>query len=143
MRKRGQCSETFDFVKITKPTAIIAAVVVLACASDLAQVPTASPTPPTSAIATLGSQIDQTRAMSLQDAMDRASKQVSAHTNANLNSRIAEQDVRQSRAAFFPKITAPLSFIYTTPSLLEPLPHLPSYISADAITVFQALVAAE
>jgi len=144
MRKRGQCSETFDFVKITKPTAILAVLVVaFAYVSDLGQVPTASPTPPISSIATLGSQIDQTRPMSLQDAIDRSSKQVSAYTNANLNSRIAEQDVRQARSAFFPKITAPLEFIYTSPSFFHPLPHIPSYISADAITAFQALVAAQ
>jgi len=144
MRKRGQRSGTFDFVKITRPTGILAALVIaLACASDLAQVPAASPTPPISSIANLGSQIDQTRPMSLQDAIDRSSKQVSAFTNAGLNARIAEQDVRQARAAFFPKFNAPLSFIYTSPSFFNPIPHIPSYISADAITVFQALVAAE
>ena len=144
MRKRGQYSERFDFVKITKPTAILAALVaVVAYASDLAQIPSASPPPTTSAAANLGSQIDQTHPISLQDAIDRASRQVSAYTNAGLNARIAEQDVRQARAAFLPKVTTPLAFIYTSPSLFHPLARQPSYISADAITVYEALMSAE
>lgn len=109
-----------------------------------AQAQTPSPTPPQQPT-DIGNQIDQTRPTSLQDAIDRASKQVSAYTNANLSSRVAEEDVRQARAAFLPKINAPLSFIYTTPSLSRAVEfvHVPSYISADAVTVFQALVAAE
>ncbi len=57
--------------------------------------------------------------------------------------RIAAEDVKQARAAFFPRITAPLSFIFTSPSLANTSPREPSFISADAITVYQALLSAE
>src|SRR5690348_13070095 len=104
MKKRGQCSKTFDFVKITKPTAIlIVLVVVLAYASDLAQVPSVSPTPTIPSALNIGSQIDQAKPISLQEAGDRARRQVSAVTTANLNAQIAGEDVRQARSAFFPK----------------------------------------
>lgn len=106
-------------------------------------------TPPTSARSSIPTpaatpnQFDQTKPISLNEAIDRAAKQASAYTAANLNTQIAREDVRQARAAFLPKITAPLSFTYTTPSLMNTRPREPSFISADAIAVYQALLSAE
>ncbi|HKP36264.1 MAG TPA: TolC family protein, partial [Pyrinomonadaceae bacterium] len=61
---------------------------------------------------------------------------------AILNERIATEDVRQAQAAFLPKVSAPLSYIYTTPALGLPPgePRAPSFVSSDGIGVYDALV---
>jgi outer membrane protein TolC len=50
--------------------------------------------------------------------------------------------VRQAQAAFLPKVSAPLSYIYTSPACcLSPgEPRQPSFVSADGIGVTDALV---
>ena len=50
--------------------------------------------------------------------------------------------MRQAQAAFLPKISAPLSYIYTSPALGLPPgePRAPSFVSADGIGVTDALV---
>ena len=85
-------------------------------------------------------QIDQATPLSLNEAITRATGQLSAMTTADLNARIASEDVRQARTAFFPKITAPLNFTFTSPSLADTRPREPSFLGADAITVYQALL---
>ena len=87
--------------------------------------------------------VDLAKLITLNEAIDLATKQISALTTADLNARIAAEDVKQARAAFFPRVTAPLSFIFTSPSLANTSPREPSFISADAITVYQALLSAE
>ena len=83
---------------------------------------------------------DAAKTISLAGAVDLALRQASAYINAQLNEKIAAEDVRQARAAFMPKITAPLTLIYTTPSIKAGAPREPSFISADAVSVYQVLL---
>jgi outer membrane protein TolC len=71
-----------------------------------------------------------------------ANAQASTFQTALLNERLAAEDVRQARAAFLPKVSAPLSYIYTSPALGLPPgePRGPSFVSADGIGVYDALV---
>jgi outer membrane protein TolC len=103
------------------------------------QTPSPVPSPPNLPSAA-SDQIDAAKPISLVDALDRAGKQISAVSTADINARVASEDVKQARAAFLPKITAPLSFAYTTPSLLNTRPREPSFLGADAITIYQALL---
>jgi outer membrane protein len=80
--------------------------------------------------------------LSLDDALRLANAQASTFQTAAINERIAAEDVRQARAAFLPKVTTPLSYIYTSPALGLPPgePRTPSFVSADGIGVTDALV---
>ena len=80
--------------------------------------------------------------ITLADALRLANVQASTYQSAVVNERIAAEDVRQARAAFLPKVSAPLSYLYTTPARGLPPgePRAPSFISADAIGVTDALV---
>jgi outer membrane protein TolC len=71
-----------------------------------------------------------------------ANAQASAFQTARLNERIAAEDLRQAQAAFLPKVSTPLSYIYTSPALGLPPgePRAPSFVSADGIGVYDALV---
>jgi outer membrane protein TolC len=75
--------------------------------------------------------------LTLDEALRLANAQASTFQSAILNERIAAEDVRQAQAAFLPKVSAPLSYIYTTPALGLPPgePRAPSFISSDAIGV--------
>ena len=79
--------------------------------------------------------------LTLDDALRLANAQASSFQTAILNEQIAAEDVKQARAAFLPKVNAPLSYIYTTPAQGLPPgePRAPSFISADAIGVYDAL----
>jgi outer membrane protein TolC len=132
--RRG--SRRFDSVSFTKATAFL----IFLYFAAAGQTPSLSPSPVS---VDPRNQFDQGKPMSLAEAIDRAAKQVSALTNADLSTRIATEDVKQARAALLPKITAPLNFTYTTPSLANTRPREPSFISADAVTVYQALLNAE
>jgi len=59
-----------------------------------------------------------------------------------LNERVAAEDVRQAQAAFLPKVSAPLSYIYTSPALGLPPgePRGPSFVTSDGIGVYDGLV---
>lgn len=100
----------------------------LICVSAL-HAQTASPSPEISRI-------------SLDEALRLANAQASAFQTAAINERIAAEDVRQAQAAFLPKVSAPLSYIYTSPALGLPAgePRAPSFVSADGIGVTDALV---
>ena len=80
--------------------------------------------------------------LSLDEVLRLANAQVSGLRQAELNERVAAEDVRQARAAFLPKVSAPLDYIYTSPSLGVPLggPRAQSYIANNAIGEYQALV---
>src|SRR5690349_4454832 len=80
--------------------------------------------------------------LSLDDALRLANAQASAFQTALINERIAAEDVRQARAAFLPKVSTPLSYIYTTPALGLPPgePRAPSFIPANAIGEYDAVV---
>jgi outer membrane protein len=80
--------------------------------------------------------------LSLDEALRLANTQASSFQSAAINERIAAEDVRQAQAAFLPKVSAPLSYIYTSPALGLPPgePRGPSFVSADGIGVTDALV---
>src|SRR6185295_18865865 len=104
----------------------LAVLLALCCAAAThAQVPAPTPTP-----------------LSLDEALRLANAQASAFQTAKLNERIAAEDVRQAQAAFLPKVSTPLRYIYTSPALGLPPgePRGPSFISADGIGVYDALV---
>ena len=80
--------------------------------------------------------------LSLDDVLRLANAQVSGFQQAQLNESSAAEDVRQARAAFLPKISTPLDYIYTSPALGLPKtePRAQSYIANNAISEYQALV---
>src|SRR5689334_16220841 len=80
--------------------------------------------------------------LSIDEALRLANAQASTFQSAVINERIAEEDVRQARAAFLPKVSAPLSYIYTSPALGLPPgePRAPSFIANNAISEYEGLV---
>jgi outer membrane protein len=80
--------------------------------------------------------------LTLDEALRLANAEVSTYQGAVLNERIAAEDVKQAQAAFLPKVSAPLTYIYTTPALGLPPgePRGPSFISSDGIGVYDAFV---
>ena len=80
--------------------------------------------------------------LTLDEALRLATAQASSFQQATLNERIAAEDVRQAQSAFLPKVSAPLSYIYTSPALgLAPgEPRAPSYIANNAVNEYEALV---
>src|SRR5262245_26570726 len=114
--------------KLMRPRAIPLAVLLAffcAAATKAQVVPAPSPIP-----------------LSLDEALRLANTQASAYQTAVLNERIAAEDVRQAQAAFLPKVSTPLSYTYTSPALGLPPgePRGPSFVSADGIGVYDALV---
>lgn len=120
------------------PLAVLFALVCLS-ASVAAQIPSPSPATqnPTTTPTTTSVNV-----LTLDDAIRLANAQASTFQSAILNEKISSEDVRQARAAFLPKVNAPLSYIYTTPALGLPPgePRGPSFISNDGISVYDALV---
>ena len=80
--------------------------------------------------------------LTLEDALRLANTQASLYQSAVLNERVAAEDVKQAQAAFLPRISAPLSYIYTTPAIGLPPgePRAPSFIANNAIGEYEALV---
>ncbi|HEY0544480.1 MAG TPA: TolC family protein [Pyrinomonadaceae bacterium] len=106
---------------------------------------TPSPTPSTPSnpqTATQPAGQSATGQLSLDDVLRLANAQVSGLQQAQLNERSAAEDVRQAQAAFLPKVSAPLSYIYTSPArgLLASEPRVPSFIANNAIGEYQAFV---
>lgn len=80
--------------------------------------------------------------MTLSEATDLALAQASNFKGAQINEGIAAEDIKQARAAFYPKIAAVPNVIYTTPSIASAglgVPRLPSFLGANAITEYQLL----
>lgn len=126
--------------KGAKPKAVpLAVLVALLCLPVNGQRPTAqsSPQAPSS-----NQPNGDTNPLTLEQALRLAIAQASAYQSAILNERIAAEDIRQAQAAFLPKVSAPLSYIYTTPALGLPQgePRAPSFITSDGISHYQALV---
>jgi outer membrane protein TolC len=94
--------------------------------------------PPAANIAT--SQTNQA-SLTLEEALRLADTQASTYQTAILTERIAAEDVKQARAAFLPKVSAPLGYIYTSPAQGLPPgePRAPSFIASDAIGAYEAL----
>ncbi|MGH9968867.1 MAG: TolC family protein [Pyrinomonadaceae bacterium] len=120
------------------PLAVLLALICL-CDRSQAQVPSPSPTPHTTVTNPPGSLLNS---ITLDEALRLANGQASTLQTAKLNERIAAEDLRQAQVAFLPKVSAPLSYIYTTPALGLPPgePRAPSFISSDGISVYNALV---
>ena len=83
---------------------------------------------------------DTVRPIALLEAIDLALKQASNYRASQISEQIAREDVRQAQAAFFPKIAAQPNLIYTSPSLTGSRPRPPSYLGANAIAEYQAVV---
>lgn len=85
---------------------------------------------------------NQSRQLTLDEVLRLANAQASSFQSALLNERSAEEDLKQARAAFLPKVSAPLSYIYTSPALGLPPgePRAQSFIANDAIGAYEALV---
>lgn len=83
--------------------------------------------------------------LTLDEALRLANAQASSFQQATLNERIAAEDVQQAQAAFLPKVSAPLSYIYTSPAigLIPGEPRAPSFIANNAIGEYQAFVNVE
>ncbi len=119
-------------------------------------VPKSTPTlDPTAAQILSRDQTDQTKSITIAEAVDLALKQASAFRGSQIGEQIAAEDVRQARAAFYPKVGIAPNFIYTTPSLGKTTTvgvingnsavvteRTFSFIGANAITEFQGLVTA-
>lgn len=113
---------------------VLPAVVLLPAGSLFGQ--TAQPAGPS----TTTTQINQ-NSLTLEDALQLANTQASLYQSAILNERVAAEDVKQAQAAFLPKISAPLSYIYTTPAIGLPPgePRAPSFIANNSVGEYEAL----
>jgi outer membrane protein TolC len=80
--------------------------------------------------------------LTLDEVLRLANTQASSFQTALLNERIAAEDVQQARAAFLPKVSTPLSYIYTSPALGLPPgePRIQSFIANNSIGEYEALV---
>ena len=85
---------------------------------------------------------DQTTPLTLAEALRLASTQASIFQQAALNERSAQEDVRQAQAAFRPRVSAPLSYVYTSPALGQPAgaPRTQSFLANNAIGETQGYV---
>lgn len=103
--------------------------------------PTPSPTPVESTLQTKPLSLPLT----LDDALRLAQATASAYEQAKFTERSAEEDVRQARAAFLPRVASQPTFIYTSPSS-APVPtgtsRTFSFIGANAITEYQGVAGA-
>jgi outer membrane protein len=114
--------------KPARPKEFPLAVLLLLVCLSASHAQTPSPPPPTQ--------------LSLDEALRLANAQASTFQTAVINERIATEDVRQAQAAFLPKVSTPLTYIYTSPALGLPPgePRAPSFVSADGIGVTDAFV---
>ncbi len=120
------------------PLAVFFAFVSLSALTN-AQVPSPAATP---AVVSINQSQVVTAPITLDEALRLANSQASTFQSALLNERIAAEDVRQAQAAFLPKVSAPLSYIYTTPALGLPPgePRGPSFVTSDGIGVYEGVV---
>ncbi|MCU1268038.1 MAG: hypothetical protein JWM21_4356 [Acidobacteria bacterium] len=80
--------------------------------------------------------------LTLDEALRRANGLASGYQQATLNEQIAAEDVKQARVAFLPRVSAPLSYLYTSPALGLPpgTPRTQSFLANNAINEYQAYV---
>ncbi len=127
---------------------------VLAATAQITTTTTTAPTPAAQQQTTLTNPIDQTKPLTIAEAVDLALKQASAFRAAQIGEQIAAQDVRLARSALYPRVAANPTLIYTSPSLsrttttgIAPTGNLttvttrpPSFLGANAITEYQAVI---
>jgi outer membrane protein TolC len=97
---------------------------------------TSSPPAPTTTL----EQTPQANPLSLEEVLKLAARQASVFQQAALNESIAAEDVKQAQTSFLPKVSAPLSYLYTSPALGLPpgTPRTPSFIANNAVSEYQA-----
>src|ERR1044072_17184 len=107
----------------------------LVCLPTATHAQVSPPIPPTT-------QSTQDNVLTIDEALRLANAQVSTVQAALINERIAAEDLRQARAAFLPKVSTPLSYIYTSPALGLPPgePRIQSFIANNAIGEYEALL---
>src|SRR5581483_6803423 len=93
-----------------------------------AQQPTAPTAPPPQNAPPAQPATPATAPLSLDDVTRLALAQASAFQQAQINERLAAEDVRQAQLAFLPRLTSPSTFIYTSPEIGVPAttPRTPS-----------------
>jgi outer membrane protein TolC len=117
-------------------SALIALFFLAACGA--AQTPSPSATPQAVPL----NPTQDANQITLDEALRLANAQASVYQSAILNEQIASEDVTQARAAFMPKVSAPLSYVYTSPAAgLNPNePRTQSFIANNAISEYEAFV---
>ena len=117
-------------------SALIALFCLAAC--GVAQTPSPSATPQT----VFPNPTQDPNQLTLDEALRLANTQASIYQSAILNEQIASEDVTQARAAFMPKVSAPLSYVYTSPAAgLNPNePRTQSFIANNAIGEYEAFL---
>jgi outer membrane protein TolC len=113
-------------------------ILLIAAATSLpAQTPSPLPAPPP----TSNTSATNVTPLTLDEALRLANAQASTYQSAILNERVAAEDVRQAQAAFLPKVSAPLNYIYTSPAIGLPPgePRTQSFIANNAISEYEAL----
>src|SRR5580765_3128800 len=118
--------------------ALLVSILVMTTATRVcSQTPAPSPTPQPS----INSNSTNVSPLTLDEALRLANAQASTYQSAILNERIAAEDVRQAQAAFKPKISAPLNYIYTSPAsgLAPGEPRTQSFIANNAISEYLAM----
>jgi outer membrane protein TolC len=100
-------------------------IILVASVASTAQQPAATPAVPS---------------LSLDEAVRLANTLASGLQQAKLNEQLAAEDVKQAKTEFLPKVTAPLSYLYTSPALGVPpgTPRGPSFIANNAVSEYQA-----
>jgi len=129
-------------LSIARPNAgPLSALVAFFClaAGSVAQTPSPSATPAASPPNQASPAVN---ALTLDEALRLANAVASDYQIAILNEKVAAEDIKQAQAAFLPKVSAPLSYIYTSPALGLPPgePRAPSYIANNAIGEYEALL---
>ena len=90
----------------------------------------------------VGQDVSGQHVITIAEAIELALTQASKFKSAQINERIAAEDIKQARAAYLPKVAVQPNFIYNSPSLGGGNPRPPSFIGANAITEYQGLVTA-
>ncbi len=91
--------------------------------------------------------------LTLDEAVKLAVRQASNYKAAQINEQIAAEDIRQARAAFYPRVALAPNVILTTPSLGKTVTagvtdgnltaitsRPPSFLGANAVSEFQGLI---
>ncbi len=117
------------------------ALIALCWLATSAAAQTASPSP-TPQLTTPAQSPTNVIPLTLDEALQLAKAQASTYQSAILSEQIASEDVKQARAALLPKVSAPLSYVYTSPAAgLNPNePRTQSFIANNSISEYEAFV---
>ena len=137
-RTPHDCELTDDFLFGLSPALLSLCLLLLTVSA-----PARAQQPPTSSVATTSeNQTTPTTPLTIEEALRLAATQASGFQQAALDERSAAEDVKQAQAAFLPRVSAPLSYLYTTPALGLPpgTPRTQSFIANNAISEYPAYV---